>query len=236
MYMLRHARGRHGLEREDGGFVIVGSDPSCDIQFGDDEVSAIHARFLLDESGLSIENLSRRGTSVEGMPIRGRAALMAGSVVRLGDLEIEVELTGQRIATNEPARPTRIMVIDDSELIVLTTVALLQDAGYEAVGRTEAMGTSSALLKERIDLLLLDVEMPALSGPKLVELLSERGATGKLRVVLFSSRPQAELDRLAQECGADGAITKDDPLTFLRNLRRLVDRLLSTPAPRGRRT
>jgi DNA-binding NarL/FixJ family response regulator len=84
----------------------------------------------------------------------------------------------------------------------------LVDEGYEVIARQTALGTTAAVLRERPDVLLLDVSMPALRGEHVAELLSRSDGPGGSLVLFYSASPEPELTRLVHASGAHGAIQK----------------------------
>lgn len=79
----------------------------------------------------------------------------------------------------------KILAVDDDALVLMNTVALLEDLGHEVV---EANSGREALKKleagERFDLLVTDHAMPNMTGIQLIEQITERWP--KLPVVLAS--------------------------------------------------
>jgi putative peptide zinc metalloprotease protein len=72
--------------------VTLGRDESNDITLADPSVSRTHARVLVTDSDTSIEDAgSSHGTTLDDRPLTGRARLVEGSVVRLGNTVIRVE-------------------------------------------------------------------------------------------------------------------------------------------------
>lgn len=117
----------------------------------------------------------------------------------------------------------RILVIDDDQTTLLVTAAVLEDAGHEVSQRTEALGSGSAIAREKPDVVLLDVNMPGLSGDELARLLKQRAATQKVGIILHSSLDAEELARVRRSTGALAAITKtSDALQFLTEFDRIV--------------
>jgi putative peptide zinc metalloprotease protein len=72
--------------------ITLGRAESNDVTLDDPTVSRLHARILVTASDTSIEDAgSSHGTLLDDRPLRGRAPLAEGSVVRLGDTVLQVE-------------------------------------------------------------------------------------------------------------------------------------------------
>lgn len=102
----------------------------------------------------------------------------------------------------------KIMLVDDSSLVLDVVGETLRRAGYEVTTRTVAIGTGAAILRDRPLLALLDVSMPLMSGTEISEAIRGSSVARTTWVVLHSDRPEAELKELVQRCGADGYIRK----------------------------
>lgn len=103
----------------------------------------------------------------------------------------------------------RILLVDDSEIVRELVKATLEDAGYEVHTHASPFGFSSTVMRGTPDLVLLDVNMPALSGDKLAEIAVRNQLVGPhCPLLLFSDRPPHELAALAARCGANGYIHK----------------------------
>lgn len=109
-------------------------------------------------------------------------------------------------------RKPKIMLVDDSELLLDVIGATLRDAGYEVLTRSVPVGAGAHILRERPDLVLLDVSMPLMSGAEISEAVRKSSLARGTCIVLHSDRPAHELADLAARCGADGYIRKSgDP-------------------------
>jgi DNA-binding response OmpR family regulator len=122
----------------------------------------------------------------------------------------------------------KILVVDDSEAVLGWVKAALEAAGFEVTTQTSPFGFSSSLIHQRPDLVLLDVNLPALSGVKLAEIAVKNGLVN-CPLLLYSDRPAPELAALAARCGAQGYVKKS------RDSRALVDAIWRhlTPPPAG---
>lgn len=103
--------------------------------------------------------------------------------------------------------PRKILVIDDSPLILEVTRAALEQAGYTVA----AVMTVDAFEEERRrvppDLIIVDIQMPEIFGDDLAQTI--RGAYGERAPIVFlSSLPDEELAARASEAGVDGWISK----------------------------
>ena len=100
----------------------------------------------------------------------------------------------------------RIVLLDDSDLIRELVRETLEQAGYEVIDTATPFGFSNMLRREKPDLALLDVTMPTLRGDKLAEIAIQHGVG--CPIVLFSDRPEAELDSMVKAVKAAGYIRK----------------------------
>ncbi|HEY5374206.1 MAG TPA: response regulator [Polyangiaceae bacterium] len=119
-----------------------------------------------------------------------------------------------------------ILIVDDDPIVLEVTKERLQGAGYEVHTREEALGTSQWTAEFQPDIVLLDVNMPALAGPDLAQLLKKRRATKDIAIILYSSLESAELQSKLRATGAVGAIQKTgDDRRFLEDFERLAARV-----------
>lgn len=117
----------------------------------------------------------------------------------------------------------RILIVDDDRAHLLTTQELLEDEGYEVVTHGSPFGATERIMSTKPDLVLLDVNMPALSGETLLPLLKAREQTRDVPVILHSSNDEASLRAAAGRLGAAGYVCKGD----VRGLGRVVAQVLA---------
>lgn len=130
--------------------------------------------------------------------------------------------------------PIRVLVIDDSEVVLEAVRQTLDDAGMEVRTRNVAYGSSWEIVRLKPDVVLVDVNMPGLGGSDIVSVTKGRGDLSQTRVLLFSAQPPRVLETLALECGADGWIHKTSDLAGLVDTVRRWARSKATGTP-GRR-
>lgn len=104
----------------------------------------------------------------------------------------------------------RILLIDDDDRLLTTTATLLELEGYEVVTHKTAFGATTKIVDTRPDLVLLDVNMPGLSGEGLADVIRENKHVAHVRIAFLSSNDEEDLRRSAIEHRVDGYICKGD--------------------------
>jgi len=101
----------------------------------------------------------------------------------------------------------RILVVDDSESVFYFVQRELRSEDHFVERLTAFTELASYLRANQPDLILLDLEMPALSGTAFAQFVRrmERRPT---RILIHSSLPQVELERAAREVNAVGTLEK----------------------------
>ena len=102
----------------------------------------------------------------------------------------------------------KILVIDDSELVLDITRDALQEAGYEVLTNSSWMEVNATIRENRPDLILLDLMMPSIKGESLCEILKKSSFGKDIPIIIFSTKDEDEIKRLADDAGADGYIVK----------------------------
>lgn len=121
----------------------------------------------------------------------------------------------------------KIMVIDDDEQLLMITRELLEDAGYDVLTHRYGFGASSAVRASQPDLVLLDINMPALSGEKFAGIIQANEHTKHVSIVFYSSNDEDSLASSVAKYGVRGYICKGNIV----ELRRKVAAYLEGPRP-----
>jgi DNA-binding response OmpR family regulator len=104
----------------------------------------------------------------------------------------------------------KILIIDDSELVLAMASDALKTEGFEVFTATNGIEANSYIFSSnsRPDLIILDIMMPLLDGDKKAKILKEKDFSKDIPIMFISSKPEHELARLASESGADGYVCK----------------------------
>lgn len=117
----------------------------------------------------------------------------------------------------------RVLVVDDSEIVLAMAKEALESAGYDVFTAVSAAAADVYVYGvPRPDLIILDVMMPMLDGDRKAKILKSDELVRDIPILLLSSKNGDELARLATESGADGFIRK--PFTF----REMTDKVAVT--------
>jgi CheY-like chemotaxis protein len=102
-----------------------------------------------------------------------------------------------------------VLIIDDSELARAHLRRILSGVRMKVFEQASAIGATRAILRHAIDVALVDVSMPGLSGDKLVRLLRDNPRLEGLVIVVVSAKPESELRHLVGPTGANAVLSKD---------------------------
>lgn len=104
----------------------------------------------------------------------------------------------------------KVVFVDDSIVALEWAKEALGEVGIDVVTYNASLGIQSFVRKTKPNVVLLDVNMPALNGDLVCRMLKDSVQTRNVVVVLYSSMPENELAALAAKAGADGYIVKSD--------------------------
>lgn len=106
----------------------------------------------------------------------------------------------------------RLLIVDDNDLNRDMLARRLQRQGYEVSLADSAQELLRRIQDERADLLLLDIEMPEISGLDALKTLRETYSAIELPIIMVTARNQSDDIVKALELGANDYVTK--PIDF----------------------
>lgn len=122
-------------------------------------------------------------------------------------------------------RKPKVVVIDDSEIVLEVTRGALEGAGFDVVTHDRPAGCVALILHEKPELVLMDVNMPGLGGDTIVSVLGKAAPTSDTVVLLHSSLSAEVLRTKAATAGAHGFIQKSgDLFALVREVNRWLKR------------
>jgi PAS domain S-box-containing protein len=122
-------------------------------------LSMIHGLALQSGGALQLSSKPGKGTTVElWLPVAPRAAAPVLEPV-------------ERVLSRN-ARQLVVLVVDDDDLVLLNTVAMLEDLGHTVLQADSAVAALKLLRGEnRVELLITDQAMPRMTGAQLAEVV-----------------------------------------------------------------
>ncbi|HVR38964.1 MAG TPA: response regulator [Thermoanaerobaculia bacterium] len=117
----------------------------------------------------------------------------------------------------------KILVIDDDSNALAIARRNLEAAGYEVLTSDSALRLPQIVQREKPTLVLLDVEMPALSGEHVLDLTTLFDFLRQTPIVLHSAKSDDELKALVARSNAIGYIRKSgNAITFVTQVEKFI--------------
>jgi two-component system, OmpR family, response regulator len=102
----------------------------------------------------------------------------------------------------------RVLVIDDDEIVRDVMCELLREKSCEVFNANSPIGVTRLIGIHKVDVVVLDVMMPDISGDKLARLLRNNPKLAHLSIVLVSGTDGNALDQIAVDVQADAVVSK----------------------------
>lgn len=112
-----------------------------------------------------------------------------------------------REAMRKPVdRPVLVLVVEDDLVSSALVEGFLTEAGYEVVAVTDGADALLELGRREFDLLVLDINIPTLSGLRLFEIMIQKGMDTP--AIFITGIPGAEVETRSLEAGAADFLRK----------------------------
>lgn len=103
---------------------------------------------------------------------------------------------------------SRLVVADDSATILALVVLALRKEGYEPATATNGTEALEAIREHRPALVILDAQMPGMTGYDVCRALREDGGEPRPHVMMLTAGGRESDKALAAEVGVDEFVTK----------------------------
>lgn len=219
---------------EEGGLFIITNFNKLDIAFHVDEVKGIHR--------ISWEQIIKPGATVSTsedsistgiVKLDNRLVIILDFEKIVSDINpetglkvSEIDAMGDRTRSAVP-----ILIAEDSVLLNKLIVDSLKKAGYDNLIHTQngqeaydviTQCKEDGTLKDHVQCVITDIEMPLMDGHRLTKLIKSDSATKDIPVVIFSSLVNEEMKRKGEALGADAQLSKPE----IGNLVKIIDDLV----------
>lgn len=102
----------------------------------------------------------------------------------------------------------KILIVDDNPDSIAIMRSILESRGYDVAAAQSGAEALDFLQRETVNLVLLDIMMPEMSGTEVLQRIKDNAATGRLPVILVTAKTQDEDVLSGYQYGADYYITK----------------------------
>ena len=126
---------------------------------------------------------------------------------------------------------TKILVADDEPMIRQLVNDMLETEGYDVIEASNGKALCEAISEALPDLVLLDVQMPVMSGFEVLKVLRNNPATANLPVVMLTSTPAVVGEQAALGYGVSSYISKPWPANMIQAAVRVALRKANVPIP-----
>ena len=121
----------------------------------------------------------------------------------------------------ERQRTSRLLIVEDDQAQLRTLTAIMEDEGFEVIGCAAASAALERVQEGGIDVAIVDLRLPDLSGTQLLERLRERTLNDQVRVIVNTGYASFDSAKDALNLGAFAYVEKGgDPDELLRHVRR----------------
>lgn len=205
-----------------GGLFIITNFNKLDIAFHVDQVIGIHRVSWKDiiKPGATIST-TEEGVSTGIIKMNDKLIIILDFEKIVVDINPDTGLKVQEIdALGERRRnDTPILIAEDSVLLNKLIVDSLKKAGYNNLIHTENGQEAydviqeckqKGTLKEHVQLIITDIEMPLMDGHRLTKLVKTDDETKDIPIIIFSSLVNEEMMRKGEALGADAQLSKPE--------------------------
>ncbi|MGB3813206.1 MAG: response regulator [Shinella sp.] len=117
----------------------------------------------------------------------------------------------------------KILTVDDSASIRLTTRVTLNNAGYAVTEAVDGLDGLGKLQAGEYDLVITDLNMPNMDGLAMIRELRKLPAHTGVPVIFLTTESDGELKAQAKAAGATGWLTKPfDPESLVKIARKVL--------------
>lgn len=123
--------------------------------------------------------------------------------------------------TEEKAK--KILIIEDEQELVLSLVTLFKSQGYLTLAAYDGLYGISLAHKGDVDLIILDLGLPAGGGLYVLENLKKSVQTNLIPVLVLTARQEKELEEKAYQMGVEAYLHKPfDPKELLDKIKEIL--------------
>ena len=111
--------------------------------------------------------------------------------------------------------PCTVLMVDDDRELLSACARFLRGYGYNVIECDSPFGVSHAVRRHQPEIVVLDINMPALNGVSLGQLMERDEYRVRPRIVYFSALEEETMREMALSSGSALCVSKRDGVTTL---------------------
>ncbi|AXV17493.1 two-component system response regulator (plasmid) [Neorhizobium sp. SOG26] len=117
----------------------------------------------------------------------------------------------------------RILAVDDSASVRMTTTIALSNAGYQVTEAVDGQDGLNKICNGAFDLVVTDLNMPNMNGLEMIEAVRKLPSQAGLPMIFLTTESDGALKARAKQAGATGWMTKPfDPERLVTIVRKVL--------------
>jgi two-component system aerobic respiration control protein ArcA len=108
-----------------------------------------------------------------------------------------------------------ILVVDDDEIMRSALKRILENEGYKVLLAVDGLELSKILETTRLDMILLDVNLPWVDGYELCRLIKDHPVLKEVPTILVSARKSKQDIQLGFDAGCNDYVTKPFDIDYM---------------------
>ena len=104
--------------------------------------------------------------------------------------------------------PKSILIVDDSKIVLDISEFVVTSAGYRALTAVSGNEALEILGRQKIDLIMIDINMPGMDGYTLISTVRSDNQFKKVPIIIITTEAEAKDKKKGFDAGADAYIIK----------------------------
>ena len=118
----------------------------------------------------------------------------------------------------------KILVVEDNKINMYLSCRILKSSGYEVIEARSGEEGVELAIKEKPDLIIMDIQLPGIDGLETTKRIRESEANGEIPIIALTSYAMAGDRKKALKAGCTGYIEKPiNPETFISEIKKFLE-------------
>ena len=118
----------------------------------------------------------------------------------------------------------KILVVEDNKINMYLSCRILKSSGYEVIEARSGEEGVELAIKEKPDLIIMDIQLPSIDGLETTKRIRESEANGEIPIIALTSYAMAGDKKKALKAGCTGYIEKPiNPETFISEIKKFLE-------------